>query len=100
MIRGTTPVHRYKLPLDRLMIKELRVIYAQNSEPVLVKTLEAFAISDDWASVKLTQEESLLFDSGQLAEVQMRILTTGGEALASKIKRVSVGRLLEDEVME
>lgn len=100
MIRGTTPVHRFKLPMDSGMIQTLRLIYAQNGGAVLVKTKGDFTFADSWAQTELSQEETLLFDASQPVEIQARILTTGGEALASGIRRRSVGRLLEDGVME
>ena len=100
MIRGTTPTHRFKLPIDQTIIQSLRVIYAQGGTKVLVKELEDFKLSDGWAETKLSQEETLDFDASQAGEMQMRILTAGGDAPASGIHRTSVGRLLEDEVME
>jgi len=99
MTRGTTPVHRFKLPMDPEMIQTMRVIYAQNDSVVLVKTKGDFKFENGWAVTTLSQEETFLFDASQLADVQIRILTTGGEAPASRIRRVPVGRLLEDEVM-
>jgi hypothetical protein len=52
------------------------------------------------ATVKLTQEETLKFDSVQTVSVQVRVLTVGGDALASDIMRTTADRLLENEVLE
>ena len=100
MIRGTTPTHRFRLPVEESIVKEVRIIYEQSGEDVLLKTLKDCRLENGYAVLKLTQEETLRFDSSQIVKVQMRMLTSGGDALASNIKRVAVGKLLEDEVME
>lgn len=100
MIRGTTPTHTFNLPFDVSAIAELRIIYAQAGETKLVKKMADCTLVGNMIKVKLTQKETLMFDPSQLAEIQMRVLTAAGDALASAPKRVGVGRLLEDEVME
>ena len=50
------------------------------------------------AIVKLSQEETLAFNERQIVEIQMRILTTGGDALASNIVLQNVTKLLEDTI--
>ena len=99
MIRGTTPKHTFSLPVDSSVIRALRIIYAQGGKEVITKELSDCTLAETEATVKLSQEETLLFDSSQIVEIQMRILTTGGDALASRIRRTAVGRLLEDEVI-
>lgn len=51
MIRGTTPTHSFNLPVDAAIIKELRVIYAQNGEPVQTKTKDQFTFAGGRAFV-------------------------------------------------
>lgn len=100
MIRGTTPTHIYNIPFDPELIQSLRIIYVQNDEMLFVKERKDCIVDGRQISVKLTQEETLMMDAAQLVEIQMRVLTTGGDALASKPKKVAVGRLLEDEVIK
>lgn len=99
MIRGTTPIHIFSVPVDPLLIDKLRIIYAQGNEAKIIRTLESCAIDGDKVSVQLTQEETLSLNSSQCVQIQMRILTTGGDALASEIKMYLIGELLEDEVI-
>lgn len=98
MIRGTTPTHTFDLPFDTTIIRKLRIIYAQNDVVILTKGLEDCTIEGNTVIVKLTQEETLKFDAHAVAEIQIRVLTHANDALASKPKKISVNRLLENEV--
>lgn len=100
MIRGTTPPHTFKLPIDVQDAKQIRIIYAQNDEVLFVKTKPELGVSGNEVRLRLTQEETLMFDHGEAAEIQLRVLTAENNALASKVIRIPVGMLLEDEVME
>ena len=100
MRRGTTPTHTFTLPFEVGVIKSIRVIYSQNKIPVLRKDTEDFTLKDSSASIKLTQSETLAFDSHKTVDVQVRVLTKDGEALASQIMTVRPERLLENEVLE
>ena len=48
----------------------------------------------------LTQEETLRFDHKKAVQIQIRILTAGGDALASVIEKIGVSQLLDNEVLE
>lgn len=99
MTRGTTPTHRFTLPVDADRASKIRVLYAQDGNPVLRLDTDRFALEGRTARVKLTQEETLKFDETKLVEIQLRVLTTDGDSLVSNVKWVSVNRLLEDEVL-
>lgn len=99
MIRGTTPTHIYTLPFLTENIKEIRIIYAQDDSVLLVKTAADCTLENDTATVKLAQEETLLFECKKPVQIQVRVLTVGGDALASNIEHVSAGKCLESEVM-
>jgi hypothetical protein len=97
MRRGTTPIHRFTLPVKSEEISKIRVLYAQNSKVILTKQ-DDVVFEGGKAVVHLTQEDTLLFKSSSIAEIQLRIITTDGNALASNVLTVRVKRLLEDEV--
>jgi len=99
MIRGTTPVHRFALPVGKENIREVRVTYAQKGRAVLVKKTEHCIVDGKVLSVRLSQKDTFLFDPGQELEIQLRILTPTGDALASEIIRTTVEQCLENEVM-
>ena len=49
-------------------------------------------------SVKLTQEETFLFNPKLHIEAQVRVLTVDGEAMTSDIMRINPYRVLGEEV--
>ena len=99
MIRGTTPTHTFALPFDSSVISALRIIYAQGGEVIVTKTLEDVTVDGNDVSVKLTQEDTLSFDSEKAVEIQIRILTPSNDAIASNTIVVSALRCLENEVL-
>lgn len=52
---------------------------------VLEKYLSDCHVGENFVSLNLSQEETFLFSEGGNVEVQARILTTTGDALASDI---------------
>ena len=99
MTRGSTPTHTFKCALDPELIYKVRVLYAQNGKLVLRKENADCTIDGQNVSVKLTQEETLAFREG-LVEIQLRVLTRGGDSIPSKVHTENVAKLLEDEVFE
>ena len=100
MRRLTTPTHRFTLPLDDVsIIERIRITYAQYGEIVLVK--DEYDIDYDGcdAVVKLTQEETKLFNDQKKDEIQVHVLTSGGDSLVSNIIKVDCDRVLNDEVL-
>ena len=99
MIRGTTPTHIFTLPFDNSLISKLRIIYAQGDRKVLVKEHHDCQIEGNMVTVKLSQLETFLFDCTKYVEIQLRVLTKGGDALNSRPMKVSVERCLDTEVL-
>lgn len=99
MRRGTTPTHIFSIPVEPLLVEKVRVIYKQGSDTVLEKEAKGSDLVDGKLLVKLTQEETLGFATGAKVEIQVRVLTTGGDAMASGIMSFWPGRLLEEEVL-
>ena len=99
MIRGTTPKHTFVLPFNTDTIAKARVVYSQTGRPVLIKEHEDLVLEGNTVEVHLTQQETLDFFCGKDVLVQVRVLTQTGEAMASDIQRVDVGRCLDDEVL-
>ena len=99
MIRGTTPTHIFRLPFETSALKEVRIIYSQNDEQILVKKTADCELNDNTISVTLTQEDTFKFDCTKCVQIQVRILTLEGQALASSIKHIKVDKCLDREVM-
>ena len=99
MIRGTTPTHIFNIPFDVAAIDELKITYAQWGNIVITKNKSDCTLEGTTIKTSFTQEETFKFSSDKPVEIQVRILTVDGEALASIIQKVDVGRCLDSEVL-
>lgn len=98
MRRGTTPTHTFSLPFDTSEITSVRIVYAQNSRPVVVKKTKDVSMNGTVISVKLTQKDTLSLRSDCDVDIQVRILIRD-DAIASEPIRVKIAPLLDDEVL-
>ena len=99
MKRGTTPTHTFTIPFDVSMIKTAKVIYSQSGKVIFDKCGDDLKLSENTIQVKLNQEDTLSLDCKDSVSIQVRVLTVGGDALASDIMLVPVSRCLDDEVL-
>lgn len=99
MIRGTTPKLEFTIPFDTSILAEAWVTLSQNGTEVLNKELKDCSHGDKTLSVRLTQEETLKLQHGYKTEIQVRVRTLEGEALASCIIKVDTDRILKDGVI-
>ena len=125
IIRGTTPYHSFILPLLVEEIDKLYITYLQNGEVILDKdnTDEAMTIDNivdlenasmeelseeernsSQVTLHLSQEDTLKFTFYPAAErniavIQIRVFTTGGEAFASNPVRERIFGVLKDGVI-
>jgi hypothetical protein len=99
IIRGTTPTHTWILPFESSLVKEARVIYAQNNKPIITKQTADCSIGEDKISVTLTQEETFLLNCDYYAEVQLRVLTIDGGVYNTSVRVEGVGKCLDSEVL-
>ena len=97
---GSTPKHEFTLPFDISLVKEFKVTYKQNGTIILEKHLNDFEVNENTLSTTLTQEETFLFTEDVNVEIQARVLTMGGDVLASDIRITTAERCLDDEVLE
>lgn len=100
MIRGTTPTHTFRLSIETSTITELRITYVQLGKTVVEKTENDVKLGEKSISLTLTQEESLEFRAGSEVEVQLKVLTNVGTVLASPVISLTVGKILNTEVLE
>ena len=100
MFKGTTPTHTFNVNIDTSLIQTVKITYTQKDKEVLVKRTEDCTIGDGVITTRLTQEDTFLFEEAVLVTVQLRILTLAGDALASAPMMMSVGKCLDNEVLE
>lgn len=103
MIKGTTPTLHYNLPFETSIIKtaEIVVEYVDANKSVkIIKDIDDCVLGDNCISTSLTQEETLKLPAPSTVNIQLRILTTDELVLATEIQKVTVKRLLREDVIE
>ena len=95
---GTTPTYTFKLPFATDVVSKAKVTFRQNNKVVLEKT-DVCVLEGDIIKVSLTQEETFMFTFPGKAEVQLRIVTQGNDALASAPFLFLVEECLDKEVL-
>ena len=96
MIRGTTPTLQFTLPIDTSTLSCMYVTLAQRGLVVAEKDLTECDCDGADVSCKLTQDDTLRINALYPVEIQVRVKTTGGDALASQIVTMPAGRILKD----
>ena len=105
MKRGTTPTFTFNLPFDTSLLLRayITVKYRKdNNTEILEKTLSDCKKYDNILAVTLSQEETLKFQSGTKAEIELRVVYNNGNgesAEASPIYTIEVDRILKEGVI-
>ncbi len=99
MRRGTTPTHSFVLPFNVESVQAVQVIYRQNDQNILILEKDDCTLSGNSVSVRLTQEDTFDFDDGANVEIQIRVVTADGEAMASDAIQVSCDRCLTEDIL-
>lgn len=99
MMQGTTPKHIFAIPFDTSMVATCQVLYAQNDTVIITKDTEDCELDGKNIITHLTQKETFSFDHNVNVNIQIRVLTTGGDSLVSDIITVDVGRCLNEQVL-
>lgn len=99
MREGTTPTHTFEVDINTNTIKEVKITYKQNGKLLFFKKKKDCTIENGVIKTKLTQEETLLFNPEYCVDMQVKILSNGGDvATSDKITR-GVEECLDDEVL-
>ena len=103
MIKGTTPTLQFNLPISTNSIKSAEIVlrYVDNLKSVTIeRTMEECEVGTNSISAVLTQEETLALPAPSTVEVQLRIVTKDDTILATVPEKVTVKRLLKEDVIE
>ena len=107
MIRATTPLQEFTFETNPADFARILITYKQDEEIVLEKgkddlTFSSYTGEDGIivyvAAFRMTQQEANMF-APEPVRVQVRVLTTDGEALASDITSMRVTDVLDDELL-
>ena len=99
MIRGTTPTLTFNLPFDTSVVKSAYLTIRCLGEEI-EKSITDSELGETSISFTLTQEETLKLPKSRRAKIQLRILTKGGDALATTIYEVEVADVLKEGLIE
>lgn len=99
MRQGTTPTYEIELeePIDVSSVKNAKVTFSYQGEVILQKYLCDCEFDGKVFSLTLTQKETFMFEAHTIIKIQLRIVTVGGEALATDEYDDFVDRCLDDE---
>lgn len=98
MRQGTTPTIQITInDIDLNEMQNIYVVFEQNGY-ILKKESSDLDIEGNTISVSLSQEETLNLKEGT-CNIQLRMITKGGVAIASPIKTTKVYRVLNKEVI-
>lgn len=98
MRQGTTPTIQITInDIDLNEMQNTYVVFEQNGY-ILKKESSDLDIEGNTISVSLSQEETLNFKEGT-CNIQLRMITKGGVAIASPIKTTKVYRVLNKEAI-
>ena len=100
MIRGTTPDLEFKLPFNTDVIESVWITFSQFNKELLTLDKASCAFKDDVITTRLTQEQTLLFTENAYVEIQLRVLTKDGTAIASNIMRSPNQRILKGGIIQ
>lgn len=99
MIRSSTPQHSFLLPFDYgNNVAKLLVSFKQDDKIILEKTGSDVQFSGKKFWYTLSQEETKMFSQG-VYKLQVKILSTDGNVLVSKIYYLRCEDVLDDREM-
>lgn len=97
--RGTTPTHSFTFPFNYNEIENITITYKQD-DLIVKKGMDEISYSTEKISTTLSQEESMMFTvSNKPVEIQVKVKNKSGVVSVSNVILVSVGKLLDEEVM-
>ena len=101
MIRGTTPTLTFTTPYKAGEVADGYITFTMQGRILLDIniTSDSVVILDNYIQLKLTQEQTLLFNTKYRTQVQLRLILSNSKRVASNIVNVPVGRILKEGVI-
>ena len=100
MIRTTTPTHILTFPFDPADADEIQVTYKQGEIIKAERTKDQVTINSEDHSIELTltQQETKSFSAVGAVYLQVKV-RIGETVMASDIKTLRAGQVLDDDLM-
>lgn len=89
----------FTLPEDAENYSAILVTISQNRLPIINKDQDELVLFDRKATLKLTQEETLMFSADVPAQIQLRAFKSEYVAPGSRIWTIDVNPSLNEEVL-
>lgn len=99
-MRGTTPIHTFKLAIEAEQIKKVKVAYHHNGKVHVVKNTSDCTIKDGKLSCRLSRSETIRFPDNVMVGVQAEIETHAGDSLKTPVYYINSGVLLDEGELE
>lgn len=100
MYRGTTPTLTFNLPMAVSTLSEYWVTVSQRYDNIRIdRDKTTLTASGSSIVANLTQEETLRLVPDKPVYIQLRVLTSGGDAMASEVFKATVDDVLREEVI-
>ena len=100
IIRGTTPTLTFNLPMAVSTLSEYWVTVSQRYDNIRIdRDKTTLTASGSSIVANLTQEETLRLVPDKPAGIQLRVLTSDGDAMASEVFTTMVREVLREEVI-
>lgn len=100
MVRGTTPTLTFNLPMAVSTLSEYWVTVSQRYDNIRIdRDKSTLTASGSSIVANLTQDETLRLVPDKPAGIQLRVLTSGGDAMASEVFTIMVNDALREEVI-
>ena len=96
--RGTTPTITFTTPFNANMIVAGFITFTLRGKIIFDVDIndEAVTVEDEAIKLKLTQEQTLMFDEDDANKVQIRLLLTTDDAVASNEVEIPIGGILRE----
>ena len=102
--RGSTPTVTFVTETELSDFDEIYVVIKQENNggfTSVEKTMkkDGVILDGNRFSIKLTQEETLCFEEGKKAELQLKGKLTNGDVMTTDVTELNVRRVLMEEVI-
>lgn len=96
--RGTTPTITFTTPFNANMIVTGFITFTLRGKVIFDVDIndEAVTIENEAIKLKLTQEQTLMFNEDDVNKVQIRLLLTTNDAVASNEVEIPIGGILRE----
>ena len=105
MYQATTPNHTYKLPIATSSCKTIQVSYKQGDKQLIWQSdgadlPDGMTFDGNKVIIRLTQEQTLGFNTKAPVTSQVRALTDDDDAFISRKFRISVKEAQNKEILK